>query len=62
MKPFPLCLSPLKFRDSNGFRSGFGRIVVVTGSGVFGKAVGVIAANICRVVFSASSTCVFFAS
>jgi hypothetical protein len=60
-----LCLSPSKFGGGDGFKSNFGHVAEVTGSGVGGSAVGgvgVIAANNRKVVFSASSTWVFFAS
>jgi hypothetical protein len=68
MKPLPFCLSPSKFGGGDGFKSILGRVAEASGScagEVCGIAVCgfcVIVANNRRVVFSASSTWVFFAS
>ena len=67
MKPLPFCLSLSKFGGGDGFKSIFGRVAEVTRSAgeVCGIAVCwfcVIVVNNRRVVFSASSTWVFFAS
>jgi hypothetical protein len=65
MKLFPLYLSPSKFGGGNSFKSNFGHVAEATRSDVGRRAVDwvrVMAANNRKVVFSASSTWVFFAS